>query len=134
MKLINETLHDKQLKVADLSDAIRDDIYEYKELLEKYNEAVKVYNDEPKANKATEAKLDAMENDLAELESGIIKEIKAYDKPAPAPAPTPAPTPAPAPAPANADGKKEGGSGIGWLLFAGAVLVVTLGAVKLKNK
>jgi hypothetical protein len=131
MKLINETLHDKQLKLADLSDSIREDIYDYKDLLEQYNEAVKAYNDEPKANKATEAKLDAMENDLAELESGIIKEIKAFEKPAPAPAPAPTP----APAPANADGeKKEGGSGIGWLLFAGAVLVVTLGAVKLKNK
>jgi len=131
MKLINETLHDKQLKLADLSDSIREDIYDYKDLLEQYNEAVKAYNDEPKANKATEAKLDAMENDLAELESGIIKEIKAFEKPAPAPAPAPTP----APAPANAEGeKKEGGSGIGWLLFAGAVLVVTLGAVKLKNK
>lgn len=128
MKLINETLHDKQLKIADLSDAIREDIYDYKNLLEKYNAAVKEYNDEPKANKATEAKLDAMEDDMAELESGIIKEIQAYEKPAPAPAPAPTP----APAPANADGKKES-SGTGWLLFAVFVGVVTLGAVKLKN-
>ena len=129
MKLINETLHDKQLKIADLSDAIREDIYDYKELLEKYNATVKEYNDEPKSNKATEARLDSMENDMAELESGIIKEIKAFEKPAPVPA---AET-TPAPAPANAEGKKEGGSGAGWLIFAVFVGVVTLGAVKLKN-
>ena len=130
MKLINAALHDKQLKSSDLSDEIKQDINELKELVLKFNEAVKEYNVSPKKDKATEAQLDDMEDQMSDLEKDIVGKINAYEKPAPKEEAKAAAegTPAPAPAP-----KKEDTS-LGWLIFGGVALVVTLGAVNLLKK
>ena len=130
MKLINAALHDKQLKSSDLSDDIKQDINELKELVLKFNEAVKEYNVSPKKDKATEAQLDDMEDQMSDLEKDIVGKINAYEKPAPKEEAKAAAegTPAPAPAP-----KKEDTS-LGWLIFGGVALVVTLGAVNLLKK
>jgi len=130
MKLINASLHDKQLKSSELSDDIKQDINELKELVLKFNEAVKEYNASSKKDKATEAQLDDMEDQMSDLEKDIVGKINAYKKPAPkeetkAAEGTPAPPP---PAP-----KKEDSS-LGWLIFGGVALVVTLGAVNLFKK
>jgi hypothetical protein len=127
MKLINSTLHDKQLKTSDLPQDIKDDMMELKGLVLKFNETVKEYNQSEK-DPVLEAKLDDMEEHITELEQDIVEKIKAYNKPEADPTPTPAPaaadgTPAP---------KKD--SGIGWLVFGGVALVVTLGAVNLFKK
>ena len=130
MKLINAALHDKQLKSSDLSDDIKQDINELKELVLKFNEAVKEYNASPKKDKVTEAQLDDMEDQMSDLEKDIVGKINAYEKPAPKEEAKAAAegTPAPAPAP-----KKEDTS-LGWLIFGGVALVVTLGAVNLLKK
>ena len=130
MKLINAALHDKQLKSSDLSDDIKQDINELKELVLKFNEAVKEYNASPKKDKATEAQLDDMEDQMTDLEKDIVGKINAYEKPAPKEEAKAAAegTTTPAPAP-----KKEDSS-LGWLIFGGVALVVTLGAVNLFKK
>lgn len=129
MKLINATLHDKQIKSSELSDDIKEDIQQLKDLVLKFNAAVVEYNTSETPNKATEGKLDAMEDNIADVEKEIVEKIKAYEKPALAPDPAPAPDPVPVPAK-----EKKEDSGIGWLVFSAVALAVTLGAVNLFKK
>jgi hypothetical protein len=131
MKLINATLHDKQIKSSELPDDVKQDIEELKDLVLKFNSAVQEYNGSDKPNKATEQKLDAMEDNIADVEKEIVEKIKAYEKPAADPAPDPSPAPDPNPAPAK---EKKEDSGVGWLVFSAVALAVTLGAVNLFKK
>ena len=133
MKLINATLNDKQIKSSELPEAIVNQIKELKELIVKYNDSVNEYNSSSKQTKAGKQKLEAMSDHIEELENKIVQEIKAYEKPEPIVEPTPAPTTDPTPAPAPIKEKKED-SGLGWLIFGGVALVVTLGAVNLFKK
>jgi len=133
MKLINATLNDKQIKSSELPEAIVNQIKELKELFVKYNDSVNEYNSSSKQTKAGKQKLEAMSDHIEELENKIVQEIKAYEKPEPIVEPTPAPTTDPTPAPAPIKEKKED-SGLGWLIFGGVALVVTLGAVNLFKK
>jgi len=130
MKLINATLHDKQIKSSELPDDVKQDIEELKDLVLKFNSAVQEYNSSDKPNKATEQKLDAMEDNIADVEKEIVEKIKAYEKPAD-PVSDPAPAPDPNPAPAK---EKKEDSGVGWLVFSAVALAVTLGAVNLFKK
>lgn len=138
MKLINAALAEKKLKLKDLSEALREKINGHKEMIVKYNLACDEYEQDEEEDAETEAKLDEQEDFIAKNESSIADEIKALiieeptppAHPAPAPAPAPAPTaPAPTPAP---PAKKD--SSAGWLIFGGAVLLVTLGAVNVFKK
>jgi hypothetical protein len=132
MKLINATLNDKQIKSSELPEAIVNQIKELKDLIVKYNDSVNEYNSSSKQTKAGKQKLEAMSDHIEELENKIVQEIKAYEKPEPIVEPTPAPAdPTPAPAPIE---KKKEDSGLGWLIFGGVALVVTLGAVNLFKK
>ena len=133
MKLINATLNDKQIKSSELPEAIVNEIKELKDLIVKYNDSVNEYNSSSKQTKAGKQKLEAMSDHIEELENKIVQEIKAYEKPEPIVEPTPAPAPDPTPAPAPIKEKKED-SGLGWLIFGGVALVVTLGAVNLFKK
>jgi hypothetical protein len=133
MKLINATLNDKQIKSSELPEAIVNQIKELKDLIVKYNDSVNEYNNSSKQTKAGKQKLDAMSDHIEELENKIVQEIKAYEKPEPIVEPTPAPAPDPTPAPAPIKEKKED-SGLGWLIFSGVALAVTLGAVNLFKK
>ena len=131
MKLINSALQEKELKLKQLPKELQDEIAQHKEMIVKYNMACDEYENEDDEDAETEAKLDEQEDFLAKNETEIAEKIKAYEVPAPAPDPTPAPAPAPdptpAPAPAPAPAKKDNSAG--WLIFGGAVLLVTLGAV-----
>ena len=133
MKLINATLNDKQIKSSELPEAIVNQIKELKDLIVKYNDSVNEYNSSSKQTKAGKQKLEAMSDHIEELENKIVQEIKAYEKPEPIVEPTPAPATDPTPAPAPIKEKKED-SGLGWLIFGGVALVVTLGAVNLFKK
>jgi hypothetical protein len=133
MKLINATLHDKQIKSSELPDDVKQDIEELKDLVLKFNDAVVEYNSSDKPSKATEQKLDAMEDNIVDVEKEIVEKIKAYEKPAD-PVPDPAPVTAPASDPAPAKEEKKGDSGVGWLVFSAVALAVTLGAVNLFKK
>lgn len=134
MKLINAALSEKNLKLKDLSEALREKINGHKEMIVKYNLACDEYEQEEEEDAETEAKLDEQEDFIAKNEASIAEEIKALEEPAPpapTPAPTPVPTPTPTPTPAPA-AKKDNSAG--WLIFGGAVLLVTLGAVNVFKK
>lgn len=134
MKLINAVLQEKNLKLKDLSDDLREKIDEHKQMIIKYNLACEEYENEEEEDAETEAKLDKQEDFIANNENEIAEEIRNYEKPAtPAPEENPAPAPAPAAATAPAPQPKKDNSA-GWLIFGGAVLLVTLGAVNVFKK
>lgn len=132
MKLINAELQAKELKLKQLSQELQDEIAQHKEMIVKYNMACDEYDNADEEDEETEQKLDEQEDFLASNESDIAKRIREFEVPAPAPAPDPAPDPAPAPAPAPAPKKSDNSAG--WLIFGGAVLLVTLGAVNVFKK
>jgi hypothetical protein len=130
MKLINAALAEKNLRVKELSKELQDKIAQHKEMIIKYNLACEEYENEEEEDPETTSKLDEQEDFIANFEEEVAAEIKAYEKPV-APDPEPAPDPAPAPAPAP-EPKKDNSAG--WLIFGGAVLLVTLGAVNVFKK
>jgi hypothetical protein len=134
MKLINATLNDKQIKSSELSDDIQNEIRDLKEKIVKFNESVSEYNDSPKKSKVATKKLDAMQDDIEDLEKSIVEKIKGYEKPEPVVETTPAPAPETEPISNPTPTEKKGDSSLGWLIFGGVALVVTLGAVNLFKK
>ncbi|NDD59058.1 MAG: hypothetical protein EBZ47_07420 [Chlamydiae bacterium] len=126
MKLVTLALREKGLKVSELSEALQERVASLKELTDNYNEAVEDYDNEEEKDEATEAELDQMEHFIAENDADIANAIKSFD-PNASNEPAPEPTPAPAP-----EKKKDGG--LGWLIFGGIALVVTLGAVNVLKK
>jgi len=134
MKLINAELQAKELKSKQLSQELQDEIAQHKEMIVKYNMACDEYDNADEEDEETEKKLDEQEDFLAKNESDIAQRIRAYQVPAPKAAPAapsdtkPAPAPPPAPAPKKSD------NSAGWLIFGGAVLLVTLGAVNVFKK
>ena len=132
MKLINAVLQEKHLKLKDSSDDLRERIDEHKQMIIKYNLACEEYENEEEEDEDTEAKLDKQEDFIANNENEIAEEIRNFEKPAP-PAPEENPAPAPTAAPAPAPQPKKDNSA-GWLIFGGAVLLVTLGAVNVFKK
>jgi len=126
MKLINQALQEKNFKIADLSSELQEKINQHKEMIVKYNMACDEYENETDTNPETEKKLDEQEDFIAKNESEIVAEIKAYQK-----ADVPPADPIPAP-PVVKTNKKD--SSAGWLIFGGAVLLVTLGAVNVFKK
>lgn len=135
MKLINSTLNDKQIKSSELPEDIQKEIKDLKEKIVKFNDSVSEYNDSPKKSKVVTKKLDAMQDDIEDLEKSIVEKIKAYEKPETKVDPTPAPQTEQTPTPTKETPKeKKGDSSVGWLIFGGVALVVTLGAVNLFKK
>jgi hypothetical protein len=132
MKLINAELQAKELKLKQLSQELQDEIAQHKEMIVKYNMACDEYDNADEEDEETEKKLDEQEDFLANNESDIAKRIKEFEVPAPTPDPEPASDPTPAPAPAPAPKKSDNSAG--WLIFGGAVLLVTLGAVNVFKK
>ena len=132
MKLINAELQAKELKLKQLSQELQDEIAQHKEMIVKYNMACDEYDNADEEDEETEKKLDEQEDFLAKNESDIAQRIRAYQVPAPKADPAPSdPTPAPTPAPAA---PKKSDNSAGWLIFGGAVLLVTLGAVNVFKK
>ena len=126
MKLVTSALKEKGLKLSELSEALQERVASLKELTDNYNEAVEDYDNEEEKDEATEGELDQMEHFIAENDADIANAIKSFniqsfDDNEPAPAPAPAP-----------EKKKDGG--LGWLIFGGIALVVTLGAVNVLKK
>ena len=133
MKLINAELQAKELKLKQLSQELQDEIAQHKEMIVKYNMACDEYDNADEEDEETEKKLDEQEDFLANNESDIAKRIREFQVPATKdPAPSDESTPAPAPAPAQAPKKSDNSAG--WLIFGGAVLLVTLGAVNVFKK
>jgi hypothetical protein len=129
MKLINAALAEKNFRVKDLSKELQDKIAQHKEMIIKYNLACEEYENEEEEDPETTSKLDEQEDFIANYEEEVAAEIKAYQKPAvPDPAPALDPPPAQAPAPAKKD------NSVGWLIFGGAVILVTFGAVNIFKK
>jgi septal ring factor EnvC (AmiA/AmiB activator) len=132
MKKITEALRSRELATKDLPQEVQDQIKELSETIKSYNAALEAYEENQKAEDAepdeeTEKKLDDLEDSISEKEIELATFIKAYEKPATEPSPA-----APAPA-AQAQPKKEDNS-VGWLVFGGVVLALTLGAVNLMKK
>ncbi len=130
MKLINQALSEKNLKLKNLPQDLQSDIAEHKELIIRYNMACEEYEKQEEEDHEVEQKLDAQEDVIANNEIEIAQKIKSFvpEEPAPAPA-DPAPITEPV-----VPVEKEEKSSIGWLIFGGAALLITLGAVNVFKK
>lgn len=132
MKLINEALKRKGITLKKLPEEIKDQISSLKQSIEDYNKEAQAYEDQEDEDTAMEEKLDQWEDEIAAKDHEIASQIKNYQEPKPEPKPEPEPAPAP-PEPVPVPAKKEDNS-VGWLIFGGVVLALTLGAVNLMKK
>lgn len=123
MKLVSQALMEKNLKLKDLSEDLKQRIDNHREMIVKYNMACEEYESSEEEDKDIEMKLDNQEDFIAKNEEELVSEIKNYQPPAPSPSPAASASPAP---------KKD--NSVGWLIFGGAVLLVTLGAVNVFKK
>jgi hypothetical protein len=127
MKLINAALAEKNLKLKQLPSEIQQDVLKHKEMIVKYNMACDEYENEDDEDEEIEKKLDEQEDFLASYEAEIADKIRNYSldsntlSASGASGETEEPT-------------EKKGSSAGWLIFGGAVLIVTLGAVNVFKK
>ena len=130
MKKISEALRKKGVSSKSLPEELQDEIAKLREDIIEYNNTCEQYEkekDEEEPDEEAEKKLDDLADSLAEREIEISEKVLQFE-----PQPEPAAAPAAAPAPA-APAKKEDSS-VGWLIFGGVVLALTLGAVNLMKK
>jgi thiol:disulfide interchange protein len=128
MKLISEVLQEKGLKQNELPEQIKHEIEELRVMIVKYNEACDEYDEEDEKDTETEQELDAMEDSIAEFEQGIASDIRGLQNKVAQQS---------AAQQKSADGTKpeeKKGSSLGWLLFGGVALALTLGAVNVFKK
>lgn len=128
MKKITEALRKKQITSKALPQDLQDEITKLRDEILAYNTAVEEYEkekgeDNEDADEEADKKFEDLADSIAEREVEIATAIENFqapknDEPAPA-------TSAPA--------KKEDSS-VGWLVFGGVVLALTLGAVNLMKK
>jgi hypothetical protein len=125
MKKIEKIKKEKGLQTSDLPKDIQQEIVGLQNLINKYNEACDTYEKLDEINEKTEAQLDDLEDEIAEVEDSIVEKINvSFPK-------------VETEAKVQVEEKKEKSesSSIGWLVFGGAALVLTLGAVNVfKNK
>jgi len=135
MKLISETLQEKGLKQNELPEQIKEEIDELRVMIVKYNEACDEYDEEEDKDPETEERLDAMEDSIAEFEQGIASDIRSLRVNTPTPPSSTNNNTKPPVTKVSADGTQEKkGSSLGWLLFGGVALALTLGAVNVFKK
>lgn len=139
MKKVEKIKKEKGLQTADLPIAIQQDIVGLQNLIVKYNEACDTYEKLDEINQTTEAQLDALEDEIAEVEDSIVEKIKGIEtkKEIEGNLPeTKVETKADVETKVETKEKKsEKDNSVGWLIFGGLALVATLGAVNVfKNK
>ena len=123
MKLINQALSEKGLKLKELSPEIQKEINDLREMIVKYNMAVSEYENDGEEDEEVEKKLDETEDTIAETEQSLAEKIKAFEK-----------LDANTPPANNPPVEKKKDNTVGWLIFAGVVAVATLGSINLFNK
>lgn len=131
MKKISEALRKKQITSKALPQDLQDEIAKLREEILAYNAAVEEYEKEKgeeneDADEEADKKFEDLADSIAEKEVEIATAIENFQEAAKSDEPAPAPAPAAAP-------KKEDNS-VGWLVFGGVVLALTLGAVNLMKK
>jgi len=139
MKKVEKIKKEKGLQTADLPVAIQQDIVGLQNLIVKYNEACDTYEKLDEINQTTEAQLDALEDEIAEVEDSIVEKINGIEtkKEIEGNLPeTKLETKADVETKVETKEKKsEKDNSVGWLIFGGLALVATLGAVNVfKNK
>lgn len=133
MKKISEALRKKGVSSKSLPQELQDEIAKLREDIIEYNNTCEQYEkekDEEEPDEEAEKKLDDLADSLAERELEIAEMVLQFE-PKPEPAAVPA---AAAASPAAAAPAKKEDSSVGWLIFGGVVLALTLGAVNLMKK
>jgi hypothetical protein len=148
MKKVEKIKKEKGLQTADLPVAIQQDIVGLQNLIVKYNEACDTYEKLDEINQTTEAQLDALEDEIAEVEDSIVEKIKGIEietkKEIEGNLPkTKVETKTEVETKNEVESKTEEPKGkksekdnsAAWLIFGGIALIATLGAVNVfKNK
>ena len=135
MKLVSAALAAKNLKVRDLPQPLQVEINNLHELIQKFNDTADEYEKETKEDPEIKAYLDDTDELIFETDTAIAAKIKAFvPAPPPAPAPPVEPEPVVEPPVEVTPPPEKKDSSLGWLIFAGVVLVITVGAVDLLKK
>ena len=122
MKLVSKALESKDLEIEDLPEPLQLEVEKLQDVITKYNEACEEYDEEAEGAEEDNKELDEMLAYIETSEVSIAQKIEQIRVAAPAPAPA---------APVE---KKESNS-LGWWIFGGVALVLTVGAVNVfKNK
>ena len=127
MKLINNALQEKNLKISDLSESLQERIHELQQLILKYNQACAEYEEEDEEDEEIEKELDEQSEYISQNEAELAEEIMEDDDDNEAPQRQP-------PQFAKQPQKPQKKSSAGWLIFGGVVALVTLGAVNVFKK
>jgi chromosome segregation ATPase len=122
MEIIQAALKETNLSVEQLSPELQVEVSDWKKMADKYNEAVEEYESLEETDEETEKELDKMEGQLVALEEEIATEIKSLN------------IPTTTDEKQEVTEKPEKSSSMGWLLFGGVALVVTLGVVNVFKK
>ena len=135
MKALFDYLEAAKLTEEDLPQELQTQIDALDERTERWNENVDAYNeDDVEEDEEVEARLQAEEQALVQIENAIIQSVYAWLKSKSAGKSAPQPTGVPpAPQPAKT-GEGDDGGGWGWLIFGSLALVVTMGAVNIFKK
>jgi hypothetical protein len=121
MKLINAALKEKNVKLKDLPTEIVTDIETFRKSIFDYNVLCDEF-EEDSENEDLSNRLEVISKEIESTDKAISEKILAYQVQSNEPI-----------EPKKVVEKKEKSS-TGWLVFAGAVLVVTLGAVNVFKK
>ena len=133
MKKVEKIKKEKGLQTADLPVALQQDIVGLQNLIVKYTEACDTYEKLDEINETTEAQLDALEDEIAEVEDSIVEKMKAIETKKEIEGNIPSETKAEIKKELPKKSQKD--NSVGWLIFGGLALVATLGAVNVfKNK
>jgi hypothetical protein len=135
MKKVEKVKKEKGLQTADLPTAIQQDISGLQKLIVKYNEACDTYEKLDEINDKTEAQLDALEDEISEVEDSVVEKINAIETPKVGTDTKETKETNETKENKVSDKKSEKDNSVGWLVFGGIALIVTLGAVNVfKNK
>lgn len=126
MKLINAALREKKVKLKDLPAEIQAEIESFKKSLFDYNVLCDEWEGD-KENEELNGKLEVMATEIEATDKAISEKIMAHSTQT-------EPTPIPVNTDGNSKPKENKKSSTGWFVFAGAVLIVTLGAVNVFKK
>jgi hypothetical protein len=121
MKLINAALKEKNLKLKDLPTEIVTDIETFRKSIFDYNVLCDEF-EEDSENEELSNRLEVMSGEIESTDKAISEKILAYQVQSNEPTEN------------KKVVEKKKKSSTGWLVFAGAVLVVTLGAVNVFKK
>ena len=105
-------LKEKNIAISSLPDSIREELSRFNQMVNTYNESLNLYNEDEEATDEDAVELGEMYNQLQARSEELIEDVNEF----------------------LSEGTKKSKTGIGWLIFGAAALVLTFGAANVFKK